>query len=112
MSCGCGKLPKGTFSTQKDSWSCKSDLTMNNWDPYPELQNPKNCYGTNIENYSSCSNYKIEQNRIGGDYKPLQQSVITSGSRMRENYINTKCCNPTPYNDLSVTWATQKPYTL
>jgi hypothetical protein len=112
MSCSSyGKLPKGQFSGLKNTWSCKSDLTMNSWDPFPELQNPKNCYGTNTENYENCSLYKTEKNRVGGDYKPLQQSAITSGTLLREAY-SPLCCGPTPYNNLKQTWEKQKPYTL
>ena len=114
MSCGCAK-PKGGFSSQKDSWSCKSNLDMSNWDPYPELQNPKNCYGTNVENYCNCSNsscgiFKVEQNNIDSNYAPLQRSVIFAGAG-RENY-SSPCCRPTPYDNLNQTWGPQKPYSL
>lgn len=115
MSCGCGKLPKGEFSPQRDTWSCKSTLGMADWDPYPELQNPKNCYGTNVaENYSNgapknCMIYKVEQNKIDSNYTPLQRSVLVQG--VKEGY-NIPCCSPTPYNNLNQTWGAQKPYNL
>lgn len=115
MSCGCGKLPKGTFSSQKNTWSCKSNLDMSNWDPYPELQDPRNCYGTNVtENYCNCSMkdcglYKVEPNRIDAHYSPLQRAVPVALSK--ENY-SSLCCSPTPYNNLNKTWGAQKPYTL
>lgn len=118
MSCGCGKLPKGTFSSQKNTWSCKSDLTMSNWDPLPELQDPKNCYGTNVvtENYCNCSMkdcglFKVEQNKLDANYVPLQRSAIFSAAPIKESYTNL-CCTPTPYNNLDKTWAAQKPYSL
>ena len=102
MSCGCG-----TFSSQKDTWSCKSDLKAANWDPYPELQNPKNCYGikTVTENYRA--QYKIEQNKIDANYSPLQKSVIFSTTPIKEGYSR-----PTSYNILNDTWGQQKPYDL
>jgi hypothetical protein len=82
MSCGCGKLPKGTFSSQRDTWSTRSDLDMARWDPYPELQNPKNCYGTNLpaEPYCNCSMkdcglFLIEPNLLDANYAPLQHPV-------------------------------------
>lgn len=117
MSCGCGKLPKGSFSSQKNSWSCKSDLNMANWDPYPELQNPKNCYGTNVENYCNCSMrdcglYKIEPNKIDSNYVPLQKSVVVGGTNVVKEGYDLPCCRPTPYNNLNNTWSVQKPYNL
>lgn len=113
MSCGCGKLPKGTFSPQKDAWSCKSDLRMADWDPYPELQNPKNCYGTNVtENYCGCALYKIEPDKIDANYSPLQQSVIVGGTRAVKEGYDMPCCRTTPYNNLKNTWSEQKPYNL
>ena len=110
------KLPKGTFSPQRDVRSCKSNLDMGNWDPYPELQNPKNCYGNNVENYSNgaskdCMIYKVEPNKIDTPYAPLQRSVIFNATPVRENYA-TPCCRPTPYNNLNQTWEEQKPYNL
>jgi len=112
MSCGCGKLPKGNFSSQKDTWSRRSNLGMGSWDPYPELQNPKN-----VENYCNCSMkdcgiFKVEQNRIDSGYVPLQQSVVMSGMKItREGYADP-CCKPTAYNNLDQTWNSQKPYNL
>lgn len=84
MSCGCGK---GTFSSQRNTWSRQSDLGSASWDPYPELQNPKNCYGSN-EPYCNCSRglFKVEQNRLDANYVPLQQSVFTGGRV--ESYCN------------------------
>ena len=115
MSCGCGI--RNTFSPQKDAWSCKSSLSMSNWDPYPELQNPKNCYGANVvtENYCGCGMkggdpYRVQQNNIDSNYVPLQQSVVFSSTSVREGYDNL-CCKPTPYDNLNKTWGSQKPYT-
>lgn len=115
MSCSCGK---GNFSSQKNTWSCKSNLDMASWDPYPELQNKKNCYGTNVENYCGCNggNYNNQPNLINASYVPLQHSVLTSGSKFKqsqENYVqDPHCCGVTPYIGISKTWTMQKPYTL
>jgi hypothetical protein len=121
MSCGCGKLPEGTFSSQKDTWTRKSDLRMSSWDPYPELENPKNCYGTNVsENYcnTNCGLYKVEQNKIDTNYIPLQRSVIVGGTVLKNNVETYNQNNtvpwtrPTAYNNLKSTWGVQQPYTL
>jgi hypothetical protein len=58
------------FSPLKDTWTEKSDLTMDNWQPYPELENVLNNYNgclkegyANIKknNYCSIENTWTEQ---------------------------------------------------
>ena len=82
MSCSC-QTPKGSFASEQDTWTKQSSLSMQNWDPYPELQNPNNCY----EKYKS------------------------AGSK--ERFIQSMhCCGTTPYNNLDQTWGPQKSYSL
>jgi hypothetical protein len=105
----CGTKSSGNFSSQKNTYSCKSDSTMSNWDPYPELQNPKNCYGSNYEPYcmsDACrgSAYKTSTNNLDSmaSYAPLQKSRVVS---FEEKYCRD--CDPTPYDTLQNTWAVQ-----
>ena len=105
MSCGCGKLPKGTFSPQKYTWSPRTSLGNDNWDPYPELEKESYC-GCGIKSYSgsgpcrcpkscpckgscqgickcatnegycsSASDYRTQTNVVGANYAPLQYNV-------------------------------------
>ena len=53
MSCGCTKESKGNFSPLNATWTRQTSLDINNWQPYPELLNPKaeGCYGRTTENF-------------------------------------------------------------
>jgi hypothetical protein len=102
----CGTKSSGKFSSQKNTYSYKSDLTMSNWDPYPELQNPKNI---NYEPYcmsDACrgSAYKTSTNNLDSmaSYAPLQKSRVVS---FEEKYCRD--CDPTPYDTLQNTWTVQ-----
>jgi len=112
----CGTKTRGNFSSQQNTYSCKSDLTMANWDPYPELQNPKNCYGANYEPYcpsDRCLSYKSTPNNLDSmsSYAPLQKSRVVNFTPVsKEKYCNG--CDPNPYDTLGMTWNTQGPYSL
>lgn len=123
MSCSRNSL---NFSSQMNTWSPKSDLKMNNWDPYPENQDPLNRYGNKMESYCACADalYMVGQNCLdsGASYAPLQQGAVfkniqLKGSRAnklmpsKENYRNNYV-NPINYNNLDLTWNNQKPFTL
>lgn len=103
MSCGCNN-PRGSFAPEQDTWTRQSSLSMQNWDPYPDLQDPKNCY-ENFGNYAGA-------NMRWDSFTPnLNRSVVISGSR--EKFIqDMRCCGATPYNNLNQTWAPQKNYML
>lgn len=110
------------------AWTKKSDLGPSNWDPYPELQNPANCYGNNVENYCCNSNavYLREQNTVSvnsapnltrsiGIFSPMaaQMPLPARGIGTNEGFVqDMRCCGPTPYNNLNKTWGLQKPFTL
>lgn len=108
----CGNLPSGTFSPLRDTWSKKSDLHIGKWNPYPELQNPANCYGTNsIENYYNDMNnetYRLEQVSVPGSHTP----GITNSIRIENYEQGLNCCWTSPYTYLNKTWTAQKPFTL
>lgn len=73
--------------------------TMSNYDPFPELADKKNCYGSNVENYKLTNSvYDSPSNYIG-----LKQYV--------ENYKNPQI-NPINYATLKTTWKTQTPFDL
>lgn len=101
MSCGCN-TPKGDFAPEKDTWTRVSSLNMQNWDPYPELQDPKRCY----ENYYARSGTQASWNP---SMPNLTRSVVISSERFVQDM---RCCGPTPYNNLNQTWAPQKNYSL
>lgn len=112
MSCGCRKQ-LGSFSSQKNTWSPQSSLRMANWDPYPELQNPKNLYGANtVEKYCSSSNcdiYRIESSPITNSSTPiLERSVIVAGRSFRESYETGAKCGS--YMTVGNIWGEQKRY--
>lgn len=78
----CGS--KGEFSPINDTWSSKSDLKMNDWDPYPELSSP-------LQNYNGCASGGCSTNRY-------------------ENYgPNT---NPNDYDTLAQSWNIQPRYSM
>jgi hypothetical protein len=109
MSCGCGKLPKGTFSPLTDTWSKNSDLLMSSWDPYPELKDCNNLFRENYGCSTGCdpNNYKMQMNKLNSTYVPLQQSVMFT-----EKYTHNPLNKPINYNELNTTWIQQKPFTL
>ena len=115
MSCGCRK---GVFAPEKDTWSCKSSLEPANWDPYPELQNPKNCYGANtsakVEGYDldNCAQYQLTPAPIAnnGSSHILQRAVITNARSVREAYGYPKPRQT--YSSVAASWSPQTPYTL
>jgi hypothetical protein len=106
MSCG---TKRGDFSPQKDTYSCKSNLTMSSWDPYPELKDPKNCYGNYTEGYCGCGAgyaYSVTPNSLDGinAYAPLQKSrVVNFTPSAKEKYCIG--CDPTQYSNLGGTWS-------
>lgn len=120
MSCGC-QIPKGSFAPEDQTWTRASSLSMQSWDPYPELQNPNNCYG-NRESYTGASmrrenfNYQVGNKQMdtgtNANWAPfvpnLNRSIIVA-----ENYGNNlPCCRTTPYNKLEQTWGAQQNYSL
>lgn len=116
------------FSSLGKTWTKQSSLGGDlGWDPYPELQNPANCYGANTqENYNgdqSCANYNNGMNmgRPSADfinYNLAKSSTVMAGLRApmrgmtgpRESYQDTK--NYGVYSGLNKTWGAQKPFTL
>lgn len=113
MSCGSRKQ-MGSFSSQKNTWSPQTSLSMSNWEPYPELQNPKNLYGSNTvcEKYcssSGCDLYRVESAPITNSSTPiLERSVIVAGRSFRESYERGAKCQS--YMTVNDTWGVQKPY--
>lgn len=108
MAC-CGKLPKGSFSNLKNTWEKKSNLNMNDWEPYPELKGP-NCFPS--ENYCNCSNGDCASFRTNSPVVNNMPGVPNlERSISMEGFIwDTRSCCATPYNTLSGTWSVQKPY--
>lgn len=108
MACGCRKQ-MGNFSSQKNTWSQQSSLNMANWDPYPELQNPKNLYGSNtVEKYcsSNCDIYKIEASPISlSASTPITERNVLM---FKESY-NTSLKGKS-YLTIKDIWNNQKPY--
>ena len=99
MSCA-----KGTYSSEKDTWSQQSNLTMGNYDPYPELQ-PKNAWW--MEHYqdkSACSD--------GYSSGGVQQGMPLTQSNMmlREGYNG--CYKSQKYSDVNRTWGQQDRFGL
>lgn len=113
------------FSDLKHTWTKSSSLVLDKWDPYPELQNPLNCYGANTpmpkENYSGCCGY--DSYGAGGYSNGMNQGppsanllnyskVMAGPYRMKKETFLTPCCQGTPYMGMNKTWGTQKPFTL
>jgi len=131
MSC-CGQDDPNSFSTQKDTWSKRSDLMMNNWDPYPEFLPPgerkyaQKVPGRYYEKYtvgnpSECGGaYKwglqnVNQIPIGQRTLMLQEGYKkTSGKTTKEtSKENYACgCAPQAYVPMSKTWGVQKRFDL
>ena len=126
MACGCGKLHKGSFAPLDQTWNRSSSLTMNSWDPYPELlpsiERDRMRMGMfPSENYCNCSNgdcgkFKNIQNVIdvGNNFPtPIQTSAVVSATRLNERYVfDNRLKNPFPYDTINQAWASQKPYQL
>jgi len=105
---------RGTYAPEKDTWATRSDLTMGNYDPYPEFvpaseRNVREGYMSGDP--SDCgSAYNWGLRRI--NEIPLQQRTLLmrEGYSRKENYV--PCCRPQPFVPISRTWAPQKPFTL
>jgi hypothetical protein len=86
---------KGTFSDLQDTWSRKTSLQENDYDPFPELAPEAYCTG--------CK-----------DYQTQGSSVNYSGPQARMP-MKEKFCDGRPrgtYNTLGKTWSNQKDYSL
>src|SRR5690606_19272590 len=116
----------GDFSNLNQTWSKSTSLTMNNYNPYPELTDKKNCYGNNDaqttknSKESYCDGYSL----LGGN-KPFpdifnyQLGMVNTGNMAtlgmptkpsKEHFDNACCGNP--YAKLKQTWDKQKKFTL
>lgn len=64
------------------AWTKQADLVPSDWDPFPELQNPANCYGNNTPNKKTKEDFENPQKKRF------------------------------PYLNLNQTWSIQKPFNL
>lgn len=71
----CNSCNNGTFSSENDTWTKRSDLLPSSWDPYPELMG--NNY--NQENYSD------------GCYFDKKNAYTNQGLTCKENFACTSC---------------------
>jgi hypothetical protein len=103
-SCGCNFLMH-----IKNNQPQPAGLNKSNYYPYPELENPKNPYGSNVEKYNCNTNNSLDylqiDNKLNANYSALKKIV------QRENYSCASC--PTmPYSSLNKTWQVQQDYNL
>lgn len=109
--------PHNNFSRLKGTWSKRSDLLMNDYDPYPELKGT-DCYarenfcsgntGSKFSPYGSCARYP---NQI---YAYSETNPGATAARTQVKFSEGFCCNANPkgYNSLDKTWKEQSLYML
>jgi len=110
--CSNGCSPKSNFSNLNGTWSKRSDLLMNDYDPYSELKGT-NCYSNSRENYACtqggpCAQYPTQN--VGYS----QTNPGGTAARYQVKFTEGFCCNTDPhgYNVLDKTWSQQKRYDL
>lgn len=124
--CSTGCSPKNNFSSLNGTWSKRSDLLMNDYNPYPELEGT-NCYAR--ENFcASGSSSTCSSGNIGSKFSPYgpcaqypsqtyaysQTNPGTTAARYQVKFSENFCCNSSPqgYNVLDKTWSQQRTYNL
>lgn len=90
----CGS--KGEFSPVNDTWTRKTSLNMNDWDPYPELSGP-------MQNYKGCASGGACGGCGGHSSSPSSEGYV------RDYSPNTK---PSQFDQLLYTWNTQPRYSM